>query len=84
MTVDAFRRQVLESKYRPDVDVDYESDTDDKYNFAFHTPREVTPRNIISDYGIDTYFNDENKQLDTPGLESKNLLHKQETKEQRG
>ena len=67
----AFRRRAFGNKYRPDIDVDYESNTDDKNDFDFYTPREVAPRNFISDYWIDTLVNDENEQLDMPNLENK-------------
>ena len=67
--VNAFKRLVFESKHCPDIDVDYESDTDDKDDFDFQIPREVTPRNLIPDHGIDTLFNNEYEQLDMPDLE---------------
>ena len=67
--VDAFKRLVFESKHFPDISVDYESDIDDKDDFDFQIPREVTPRNLIPDFGIDTLFNNKYEQLDMPDLE---------------
>ena len=67
----AFVRSAFGNKHRPDIDVDYESNTDDKDDFDFYTPREVALRNLISDYWIDTLVSDENEKLDMPNLENK-------------
>ena len=49
--VDAFNKRVFIAKYRPDIEARSESsDTDDKDGSKFETPREVTPKSVISDF----------------------------------
>ena len=49
----------------------------------FHTPKQITPRNEIADFGIKEMFEDEDKEImssDMDDLEVKNLLNKEEIK----
>ena len=64
--MDAFQKRVFVTPQRPDVKVSSESSRDDEYGSIFASPREVTPRIVISDFFKIDDFN-------THGLTDKEL-----------
>ena len=62
IAVDAFEKQVCMTPYRPDVETRSESsDTDNEDGSKLETPREVTPKSVISDFNNDRLFEDGDK-----------------------
>ena len=53
--MDAFQKRVFVTPQRPDVEVSSESSTDDEDGSIFASPREVTPRSVISDFNINDF-----------------------------
>lgn len=63
--MDAFQKRVFVTPQRPDVEVSSESSTNDEDGSIFASPREVTPRSVISDLNINDF--------NTNGLTDKEL-----------
>ena len=76
MIVNVFKDKIF--PLNPQMHFEYEDDRDedednveDEDEDRFYTPREVTPRNEISDFGITEMFEDEEETpRDMPDLES--------------